>query len=343
MKSFDIPQRERGAALLAVLILVAITGAIAAASLEKLRLSRLLAGNVVATDQARQFAMAAEQLGALIIDDLVAQNRAKTTLLGGWNGAVRRIPMPGGGVTEARLRDGGNCFNVNSVVQGEAQTGFSRRNTGVEQFVGLMVLRGVSSPDARRIAEAAADWADSDVDVGPGGAEDPAYAGGAQPYRTANALFADVSELRALSGMRPELYQRVRPFLCALPTAELSPINVNTLLPEQAVLLAMLAPGQLSEDAVRRVLAMRPAQGWDNAVEFWRNDILAALPVPLDARQQPQVRTDWFVLDIRTQIEAVDFYQTSLIDARQAPGRLAQRRWEREVLPPPLARTVPAT
>lgn len=333
MSGRPVPRRERGAALLAVLILVAITGAIAAASLEKLRLSRLLAGNVVAIDQARQLALAAEQLGMLIIDDLVTQDRSRTTLAGGWNGATRRIPMPDGGVVEARLRDGGNCFNINSVVQGERQTGFSRRNSGVEQFVGLMVLRGVGAGEARRIAEAAADWADSDVEVGPGGAEDAAYAGGPQPYRTANALFADVSEVRALSGMRPELYQRVRPYLCVLPVADLSPINVNTLLPEQAVLLSMLAPGQLSEEAARRVIAMRPPQGWASSVDFWRIESLSALPVPLDARQQPQVRTQWFALDISSQIDAVTFYQTSLVDARFAPARMAQRRWEREALP----------
>ena len=55
--------------LLAVLILVAITGAIAAASMEKLRLSRALAGNVIAIDQARQFAGAAEQMpDALLVN-----------------------------------------------------------------------------------------------------------------------------------------------------------------------------------------------------------------------------------------------------------------------------------
>jgi general secretion pathway protein K len=59
----------------------------------------------------------------LIIDDLVGQDRSKTILVGGWNGATRTIPMPGGGIVEARLRDGGNCFNINSVVQGDARQG----------------------------------------------------------------------------------------------------------------------------------------------------------------------------------------------------------------------------
>jgi len=325
-----IPRRERGAALLAVLILVAITGAIAAASLERLRLSRLLSSNVVAIDQARHFAAAAEQLGTLIIDDLVAQDRTRTILAGGWNGATRRIPMPGGGMIEARLRDGGNCFNINSVVQGSPRERLARRPTGVDQFIGLMLLSGVPSGEAQRIAEAAADWADSDIETAPGGAEDGAYAAGQQPYRTGNTLFADPSELRALAGMSGEHYARIRPFICALPVADLSPINVNTLLPHQGVLLAMLAPGRLSDAAVRRALAARPADGWNNAGEFWLNQALSGLAVPPDAQQQVQVRTDWFLLDIGAAVEQAQFYQTALIDARLQPSKVVQRRWERE-------------
>ena len=324
-----VPQSERGAALLAVLILVAITGAIAAASLEKLRLSRMVATNVVAIDQARQFAIGAEQLGMLIVNDLVTQDRTKTTLAGNWNGGVRRVPMPGGGIVEARLRDGGNCFNVNSVVQG-APDNLVRRGSGVDQFVALMVLRGVPEPDARRVAEAAADWADTDTMTGPGGAEDSTYAAGPQPFRTANTLFADASELRLLAGMRPEHFARIRPFLCALPAAELSPINVNTLLPGQAILLSTLAHGRLSEETARRVLAMRPSAGWSNNVEFWRTDMLRGLPIPLDVQQQPQVRTDWFVIDVRSVVGESEFFETVLVDARFQPVRLAQRRWGRE-------------
>ncbi|MFN3726023.1 MAG: type II secretion system minor pseudopilin GspK [Allosphingosinicella sp.] len=324
-----IPQRERGAALLAVLILVAITGAIAAASLEKLRLSRVVASNVVAIDQARHSAMGAEQLAMLIVNDLVVQDRTKTTLAGNWNGGVRRVPMPGGGIVEARLRDGGNCFNVNSVVQGEPDNLF-RRGSGVDQFVALMVLRGVPDPDARRIAEAAADWADADTIPGPGGAEDSAYASGPRPFRTANGLFADVSEIRVLPGMRAEYYERLRPWLCALPVPELSPINVNTLLPGQALLVSALTQGRLSEEAARRILAMRPAAGWTNAVEFWRTDMLRGLAIPLDVQQQPQMRTDWFVIDVRSIVGESEFFETVLVDARFQPVRLAQRRWARE-------------
>ena len=87
---------EQGAALLAVLLLVAITGAIAVAAMEALSLSRAAAANAAALDQGRAHADGVEQLAILAIDDLIAGNPERTTLDGGWNGAVRTIALPGG-------------------------------------------------------------------------------------------------------------------------------------------------------------------------------------------------------------------------------------------------------
>ena len=51
--------RERGAALLTVLLLVAVIAVLAATALERLRVSTRLAGNAAALDQARGLAFAA--------------------------------------------------------------------------------------------------------------------------------------------------------------------------------------------------------------------------------------------------------------------------------------------
>jgi general secretion pathway protein K len=321
------PARERGAALLAVLLLVAVTGAIAAAAMEKLSLSRAAALNAVATDQGRAYAAGMEQLALLTIDDLIVQEPDRTTLEGGWNGAVRRVPLPGGGTARVRVRDGGNCFNVNSVVDGDPRTALVRREAGVAQLAGLMEVTGVAPGEARRIAEAAADWADSDTVPGPGGAEDAAYASGPSPYRTANTLFEDPGELRWVSGMTGEIMARLRPWLCALPQAELSPININTLLPEQAPLLAMLAPRQLPVERARRILAARPAEGWRSQSHFWQSDAMRAINPPLEVQLQLQLRTRWFALDVDVAMLDSEFSETALVDARLQPSRLAARSW----------------
>src|SRR3546814_6905391 len=92
-----------------------------------------------------------------------------------------------------------------------------------------MQILGIDPALAASIAAAAADWIDTDDRPLPDGAEDDTYARAAIPYRTANRFVADASELRAMRGVTPAIYATLRPWICALPTSDLSPINVNTL------------------------------------------------------------------------------------------------------------------
>ena len=326
----EVPPGERGAALLAVLLLVAIMGAVSAAALGRLRLSTSLAANITALDQARSFAIGVESLLALRIDDIIASSPERTTLAGGWNGETRRLPMPQGAIAEATLRDGGNCFNINSVGEGALPTALTARPSGVGQLIALMRVLEIPEGSARRIAQAAGDWVDSDRDRIGEGAEDEAYLGTEQGYRTGNTLFADVSELRSVAGMTPEIYERVRPWLCALPAAELSPINVNTLSVEQAPLVAMLAPERISLAAAKQAIADRPVTGWTNLADFYAHPALQNPALPLDVQLQPQLRTRWFALHLRVELEGAELTETALVDARVAPAKVTVRRWGTE-------------
>ena len=190
-----------------------------------------------------------------------------------------------------------------------------------------MRLLEVPEGPARQIAAASADWVDSDQNESREGAEDRAYDGGEQPYRTGGTLFAEVSELRAVAGMAPEIYERLRPWLCALPSTDLSPINVNTLSPDQAPLLAMLAPEQISLESARMVFARRPAGGWGSLSDFYQEPQLAGIVVQGDVLTQPQLRTRWFTIDLRVELQGAELIETALIDARIAPARVVVRRW----------------
>lgn len=322
-----VSPRERGAALLAVLLLVAVMGALAASALERLRLSTALATNNAALDQARAFVIGVESLLMLRADDLIAASPERTTLAGGWNGQRRTIPMPGGGTVETTIRDGGNCFNLNSVAEGRDPIALTQRTVGVDQFASLMQLLEVPEAQARQIAEAAGDWVDGNTDRTRDGAEDQDYARADQGYRVGNTLFADVSELRALAGMTPDIYARIRPWLCALPVAELSGFNVNTLSVDQAPLLSMVAPTQIPLERARRVIADRPAAGWSSQSDFYAHPLLASVLLPFDVQSQPQLRTRWFSLDLTVRLQGAELMETALVDARIAPARIVARRW----------------
>jgi len=322
-----VPPSERGAALLAVLVLVVIMAAIAAGAFERLRLSTAMAMNGAALDQARGYALGVEDLLALRIDDLAGADAYVTTLAGDWNGTERRIPLPGEGLATGTVRDGGNCFNLNSLVQGDATASLVQRPAAIEQFVALMTVLGLPEPTARRVAAATADWADSDDQPSPQGAEDAAYSGSEPAYRTGNTLFADPSELRTVSGVTPEIYRELRPYLCALPAADMSPINVNTLLPRDAPLLAMFAPGKARPDRVRGLIASRPKDGWRNTYDFWRSAEGVGLETNVDPMSQLQLKTHWFTIDLSVRFEDSEMEEWALVDARLNPAKVVARRW----------------
>lgn len=327
MSDSRFPTSERGAALLTVLLLVAIIAVVTAVILERLTLSTRLAANSSALDQARADAMGAEQVAAVRIADLRAADTTRTTLQGDWHGTPQAMAVAGGQLV-ARVRDGGNCFNLNSLVTGNEQSGYAARPIAIAQLAGLMQVLGVDSGQAQAVAAAAADWIDSDDVPQPGGgAEDATYLAAPVPYRTANRLMIDPSEMRVVAGMTPDLYRQLRPWLCALPVTELSPLNVNTLQPDQGPLVAMLMPGRLSVEQARAMLASRPAAGYGNSNEFWAGPALRGITPDAEAMAQTKVSTRWFRVDIDVDLGGLNVHEVALMDADEQPARLVRRQW----------------
>ena len=283
------PPREQGAALLSVLLLVAIMATIAATALDRVSLSTRLAANALGVAQSRSWLGAAGLLATTRIEDLRAANRDKT-LPTGWLGVERTLPLPNGAVVRARVEDGGNCFNLNSLVQRTGDGRLVSRPAGLKQFAALMTSLGIDAGKAARIAASASDYIDADSYPILLGSED------GTDVTPPNQLMADASELRAVANVGASEYDRLRGWTCALPTTDMSPLNINTLLPTQAPLVAMLNPGRLDPGQARTALAMRPASGYANASEFWQLPVFAKLPPPLEAADQLRTTTDFFRL-----------------------------------------------
>ena len=311
------PERERGAALLTVLLLVAVIAVMAAGILERLRLATRLGGTAVAQEQARGFAEAAEALALSKVDQLLGTNPSRVTLAGDWSDRPFGLPLPGG-TAVARVTDGGNCFNLNSLVTLAAPGVYVSDPVTRVQFARLERLLGVPAAVAEQVAGGAADWIDTDQDQQANGAEDGAYLGRDPAYRTAGTLMADPSELRAVNGVTPALFAQLRPWLCALPTSDAAPVNVNTLTPEQAPLAAMSADSATVAGA-RAALLRRPAAGYADAGTFWSQAGVAGGAVDVTSR--------WFALRIDVQSGRATLTERALIDARRLPSRLVARQW----------------
>ncbi|WP_255407549.1 MULTISPECIES: type II secretion system minor pseudopilin GspK [Luteimonas] len=314
--------RQRGTALLSVLLMTVVMGVLVVAILDDVRFGLRRSGNAEAVAQAQRFALGAEALARRRVAELARDGVGTAE----WSGKPMLFPIENG-LVRASLRDGTDCFNLNSVVDGVPDQ-WMRREIGVRQYVALLGAIGFSAAQAQALADTLADWIDTDAQRAPLGAEDSTYLSRRPAYRTAGTLLAEPSELRAIHGYEAAIYARIRPYVCALPQAALSPVNVNALAPERAALLTMLTLGAVPPDEARGMLAARPARGWHDPAAFFAQPQLVAANLPNDIYDQVALRSDWFVLEADVEYAGAQVTLNALLQQEGArPARLAARRW----------------
>lgn len=322
------PQNEKGAALLTVLLLVAVMAVIAATALDRLKLSTRLAANAASMAQARAYGLAVEAVATTRLEDLQAREPGQTTLKGDWLNRDIAIPVDDA-LAYARLSDAGNCFNLNSLVVRLAgslpSSGYTANAETIDQFVNLMILLQVPKNDAMIIAQSAADWIDSDAQPLPAGAEDNHYRGLDPSFLPSNQLMVDRSELRAVKGMNPIFFNRIKNWICTIPVAEPTKINVNTLSPDQSILLSMLFADKLSPGQAKAYLAKRPIDGYGSLVRFWSAPVMAALNPSAAVQGQVQLKSKYYHLQTRISSGEIELESRALIDASRAAPFVLQR------------------
>ena len=317
--------RQSGTALLSVLLLAAVMAVLAIAMLDDIRFGLRRAANAQAMQQAQRYALGTEALARVRISEL-ARDRTDPAQ---WNGKPLLFPIEDG-LIRARLQDASACFNLNSVVEGAPEQ-WHRRELGVRQYVALLQALQFPATQAQTLADALVDWIDTDDERAPLGAEDGSYAAGPAGYRTAAALLAEASELRAIRGYDAQVYARLRAHVCALPVAELSPVNINALDPEDAPVLSMLTLGAVTPGQAKRVLTARPAGGWHDATTFWAQPVLANAGVPNEIYDQVALRSRWFSLDSEVEYAGAQVVLNALLQLDDFDhARLHARRWTTE-------------
>jgi len=133
-----------------------------------------------------------------------------------WAKKLPSLPVEGGLVT-GEIIDAQSKFNLNNLV---SDNGPSTLNIGIFQHL----LKSLEIDP--NLSDAVIDWIDSDSNALPGGAEDIDYLQMKTPYRAANQPLQSVEELLLIRGFTPEIVDKLRPFVTALPAPR--EINVNT-------------------------------------------------------------------------------------------------------------------
>ena len=239
-------KRARGVALITALLVVAIATLAATALLSSASLAIHRTASLRDSEQAWWVARGVDAwvLGILESDRRDSQYDG---LDEDWALPVDGLPVDQGFVS-GHIEDLQGRLNLNSLNP--------RNPKSLEQFRRL--LRALPDQDAPPgLVEAIVDWSDADQDPGSiNGAEDGEYLSLDPPYRAANRPFTVVSELLAVRGMTPKLYEALRPHVAALPAesgGRATPINVNTA--SEAVLRSLA--DQVEDSKLRAWLELR--------------------------------------------------------------------------------------
>jgi len=223
---------QRGVALITAIVLVAIATVLAVHIGTRAALDLRRTSGLYALDQGWQVALGAEAWAAEVLRDDWQDSREQDHLAERWAQPVPPLPVEGGEVRGA-IEDMQGRFNLNSMIDGKGET----VESAIARFERLLEQVGAD----RRWARIMADWLDRDTVPGfPEGAEDGAYLSQNPPYRAANGPVTTVSELLALPGMTLEEYERIRPYVAALPVS-VRTINVCTA--KAPVLAALVESG----------------------------------------------------------------------------------------------------
>ncbi len=202
-------------------------------------------------DEGTQAAYGAESWVAIILQEDAGESQ--TDHLGEiWAQPFPTLPIESDtvrGAVTGELVDLQGRFNVNNLVD----PGGIVNELALQQFQRLLVALEIDP----RFAGLAADWLDLDSDAAfPDGAEDSIYSGMTPPYRTANHAIVSTTELMALEGMDKETFDRLAPFISALPGQ--TQLNINTA--PAPVLLAL--DENLSPADVESMIAERADGGF---------------------------------------------------------------------------------
>ncbi|MEI7188017.1 type II secretion system minor pseudopilin GspK [Dickeya dianthicola] len=335
-------RRQRGVALLIVMLILALMVTIAATITERSGKAWQRTSNLLNRTQARWYALGAEALISSVLQR-DAQASPESTFVGQPWSKVDHQMMADGSEIRAQVMDGQACLNLNALspaktpapntASGNNNTGNTNTdntntgtsNTGTNNpslpskggnpeqgpyaaqvFRQLLMVLGEDPKQAERVTDAVRDWLDEDSEPLMNGAEDDSYVN----FHPGNQRMTDVTELRAVIGVDAALYRRLLPYVCVLPVDKLV-LNVNTLTPESAPLLSALFMGEMSTEMAERVLQQRPPQGWRNLNDFMG---LSALPenAKTGIRQVLAIKSDWFFADIQIRVDDSEFYQRSL-------------------------------
>jgi general secretion pathway protein K len=313
--------RQQGVALITALLVVAIATVAATSMATRQQMDIRRTGGLLHSEQAYAYSLGAESWAQVVLARDKRDSKIDT-LYEDWSTQPPVSVVEGGSII-GRILDMQGRFNLNNLVDGN---GVADKDA-IDRYKRLLSRLDLDEA----LADPLADWIDKDINVRfPDGAEDEVYLGAPTPYRAANRLLVDISELRLVKGYEPDIIEQLRPFVVALP--EVTALNVNT---ASAEVLTTVAENMSLADG-ESLLETRGEDGFETVDKFTGQKELSGkqqlTTAPLSVESQ------WFLMVSEANIGQSRARLASLIQ-RTDKGMLVVRR-QREFLEPVVAPVV---
>lgn len=233
---------QRGLALITAMLVVALAATTAAYLAIDQQIWLRQSQNLIDRAQADVVRAGAEEWAITILAKDARDNPQSDNLTEDWADELPPLEVEGGHV-RGRILDAQAKFNLNNLVRGNTHS-----STDLGVFKRLLQSLSIDF----NLSDAVIDWIDADSNAYPSGAEDIDYLQMKIPYRAANQPLQSVEELRLIRGFTPEIVDKLRPWVTALPGS--TTINVNTA--SKPILAALF--NNIPANIIDQFIAQRP-------------------------------------------------------------------------------------
>jgi general secretion pathway protein K len=309
-----MPARQKGVALITAMLVVAIAATTAAYLSLDQQIWLRQEQNLSDRSQAEVVRAAALEWASIILAK-DAKDTQTDDLTENWSKPLPALAVEGGQVT-GRMVDAQGRFNINNLVL---------RSNASDRGVFRNMLDSLSLDP--NLIDGVIDWMDGDQTALPNGAEDIYYLQLPTPYRTADNPMQSIDELRLVRGFTPEIVEKLRPWIIALPVE--TDINVNTALPD--VLTALFYPQPTA--VIEKIVSNRP---YKNPAELMTKVPELAAASSKTALGPFDVKSGFFEVEIETLFGRYHGATLAMIQ-RQPGGGPTRVLWHRQWLPVTIA------
>jgi type II secretory pathway component PulK len=304
-------RNSRGAALMAVLWLIAILSMACMASLRVISFDMEVTSAKVHGSRARQVA----EMGIAIGSNPVVKRS---------DPILRQLDEESGEGFEVKVISEGGRFNINSLILQEDKA----------LLRSMFIEWGIELEVAQEIADALSDWIDADDDVALNGAEKDYYEKEGRINQPFNRPFYDINEVSLVRGM--ELVEAVRPDWRNWFTIWSSGgLDLNEAPAELIAAAAEITPEQaeIIPETVRGTDGLR-----DTIDDVPFQNAAAALDLlGVDANGRPDIARRFTVNDATTRIESIGYAEGAkrkiTVIVRNRTGRPALLERTEEIIP----------